>query len=121
MEEKRPALGTIGQKANGLTSLAVFLRDEFRCAACGESMHDSDPSYICLDRIDVNGDDDPKNLFTCCKLCRNRRRGRSAEAFLGESLAKIRERNGKIGGYVKLSKSMLKQYSGGGGDARRQD
>ncbi len=118
MEENVPANGTIGQIIDGLTSLAVFLRDEFRCAACGESMHDSAPSYICLDRIDISGGDAPENLFACCKICRNRRRGRRAEAFLADSLGVIRSRNEKMGDYMKLSKSMLKRYSGGKNERR---
>ena len=52
--------------------LAIYLRDGFKCAYCGEDLRNVDPSAITLDHLAPRckgGNNDEKNLVTSCRPC----------------------------------------------------
>jgi 5-methylcytosine-specific restriction protein A len=59
--------------------LAIYLRDGFRCLACGDDLSEEDPWQVTLDHVIPvrdGGSNEPSNLFTCCRSCNSSRQTR---------------------------------------------
>jgi CRISPR/Cas system Type II protein with McrA/HNH and RuvC-like nuclease domain len=73
----------MGKSTAGISSttrIAIYLRDECRCAYCGKTVkigaHNSDVDAASLDHVQAhsrNGSDDPQNIVTCCASCNSKK------------------------------------------------
>ena len=75
--------------------LAIYLRDDFRCAYCGQDLRGESPHNITLDHlvpVSQGGSNGEDNLVTACRSCNCSRGARSISDFApGGSLKRIRE------------------------------
>lgn len=56
--------------------LAIYLRDEFTCAYCGDNLHHAKRGGIALDHLicrSQGGTNESHNLITVCSLCNSKR------------------------------------------------
>lgn len=56
--------------------LAVYLRDDFRCAYCGADLRGYAPENVTLDHLvskSNGGSNQESNLVTCCRSCNSAR------------------------------------------------
>ena len=56
--------------------LAIYLRDEFRCAYCNGNLHAARPDQVTLDHLQprfFGGNNDHTNLVTACRSCNSKR------------------------------------------------
>jgi 5-methylcytosine-specific restriction endonuclease McrA len=52
--------------------LAIYIRDDFRCAYCGRDLKDASPEEVNLDHLlprSAGGSNEASNLITACKSC----------------------------------------------------
>ena len=86
--------------------LAIYLRDAFTCAYCGQDLHHTDPRDITLDhlipRID-GGNNEPSNLITACLSCNSSKQDKPWRQFAGPMSQAIIRRN--------IRRSMAKHLS----------
>lgn len=82
-----------------LKRLALYIRDGFRCAYCGEDLRDAAPAEMGLDHLTPwtrGGSNDPSNLVTCCRSCNSSRKDRPWREFATggavERILKLRRR-----------------------------
>ena len=64
------------------TRLAIYLRDGFACAYCGEGIETG--NQLTLDHLkpySKGGDNSPTNLVTCCHRCNSARGNRAVRTF----------------------------------------
>ena len=64
--------------------LAIYLRDEFRCAYCSQDMTDAEPGTLALDHLiarSKGGSNHQSNLVTICRTCNSRRGNRPWRKF----------------------------------------
>ena len=64
------------------TRLAIYHRDGFCCAYCGDGVEDD--ITLTLDHVladDLGGDNDPTNLVTCCLSCNSSKRNLTIRAW----------------------------------------
>lgn len=93
--------------------LAIYLRDDFRCAYCQKDLHHVGPESITLDHItprSKGGKNSSDNLVTCCHLCNSARGNRKhtmfARKFDGNACKRIaNQRRRKIN--ISLAKSII--------------
>lgn len=95
--------------------LAIYLRDDFRCAYCGEDLREWNPRKIGLDHLDCHangGSNEPTNLVTCCIHC-NSKRGTKAwrEYATGGAVVRI-ERLIAQPLNMTLAKALLGEWKG---------
>lgn len=73
--------------------LAIYLRDGFRCAYCGEDLRGAAPSEVTLDHLVPRcegGSNHETNLVTACKSCNSARGAKPwAEYATGGAVARI--------------------------------
>ena len=60
---------------------AVFLRDDFTCAYCGQRGGVLEADHVLA--VSKGGNNDLSNLTTACQRCNRRKRDKTAEAFRG--------------------------------------
>lgn len=92
--------------------LAIYLRDGFRCLACGRSLRRARPFDVTLDHVlptSKGGSNDPDNLYTCCRSCNSSRQEKSLARFAGRRAAAIRRSlRRSITPYLKLAKATVR-------------
>jgi 5-methylcytosine-specific restriction endonuclease McrA len=58
------------------TRVAIYLRDGFKCAYCGEDLRGKSPREMGLDHLECSshgGSNAPWNLVTACRSCNSKR------------------------------------------------
>lgn len=73
--------------------LAVYLRDEFRCAYCGHELHHQDPADVTLDHVVPlarGGTNEASNLVCACRSCNSARQDKPVREYAPYSVAWIR-------------------------------
>lgn len=59
--------------------LAIYIRDGFSCAYCGQSLKSAAPADVTLDHLlprSAGGSNDATNLVTACRSCNSSRQDR---------------------------------------------
>jgi 5-methylcytosine-specific restriction endonuclease McrA len=97
--------------------LAIYLRDDMLCLACGRRLNDADPRDVTLDHIVPKvdgGSNKPENLYMCCRSCNCSRQDKPIGRFLSpEALAHVeRNRVRDINPYRKLAKALIEGRTG---------
>lgn len=70
--------------------LAIYLRDDFQCAYCGQDLHHADAKDVTLDHLipRINGgSNDETNLVTCCQSCNSQRQDTPLVQWAGKQTA----------------------------------
>lgn len=101
-----------GQWIRSDLRLAIYLRDEFRCAYCGKDLHGADPFELTLDHIhawSAGGENEPTNLVTACRSCNCARGAKKLADYADAHTRKAvrRQTARKIQKYRLLAKQIL--------------
>jgi 5-methylcytosine-specific restriction endonuclease McrA len=66
----------VGRWIRPAKRLALYLRDDFSCAYCGQSLRGAAPADVTLDHLlprSAGGTNDATNLITACRSCNSSR------------------------------------------------
>lgn len=111
-KRKRSPHQPVGRWIRKEKRLAIYLRDEFKCLACGKDLHGAHPRAITLDHIrprSKGGSNDRTNLFTCCRTCNSKRQSKTVRQAFGDEVYRRVEkhRRRKLNRYLDLARELI--------------
>jgi HNH endonuclease len=114
----RPNRPAIGRWILPVKRLAIHLRDDFRCLACGRDLTMADrATVLSLDhRVPVRhgGNNWDSNLYTCCQRCNRWRQDRPLSVFKASARARIRRHcRRKLGRHLRRAKLIVSHFGWG--------
>ena len=97
--------------------LAIYLRDEFRCAYCGCDLHGAHPRQLNLDHLVPRihkGTNESSNLVLACLPCNASRQDKAVHHFAtGGALKRIANlKRRSMTKYLRLAKAILAGQTG---------